>query len=997
MLRYIRIMGFGAAFALILTLATLTTPIWAGTDSPPPAPLPSGSAEDVAIVVEEASMPRLYIAGREISIQAGSHLGRPQISPDGQWVAITVVPAGTETANLAQVWVFERATGAQVATLPGILPRWQTDGTLNTYTRERRIVFAPDTGQMLEEIGVAGQVEDWLFPQETIPPRAPVNPTYPLTIRVKHHPENNCRDVPDGQVDTIPFEEYVARVVSAEVPSSWHLEALAAQAVAVRTYAWYQILVGRTEYDVTDWANFQMMCDRRYPATDQAAAMTKGQYLSAANDSQMRPIVAMYSAENGHPTLTNPWVPYLQAVPDWAGLGRTRWGHGYGMSQWGAQRRAKVGQTYRQILGHYYTNVHIQDGQEGKKIAGIVGPEPGKAIPPGGLQWKSLAPYGQTHLSLVLDSRIGLTRTMPIGTGQSPTGTEILTGPIVLQSAQGVWLRRPPSISGDVLTATLYIEDAVQETITIPVDLVPPTSPSIVFPTTTNQSYVSITVNIAPNELLGLSNNWTWQGEELFRLPNSFGEVIADPEAYGGAIVQARAGVHSPGVWYGPYTTILPSPARYRAVFRLRIGSIPEGPGTAGKDLLLPNKPVARLDVVDHLGTEILGLRDIWLNDFAAPNAFQEIPVDFYLFEPPEGLEFRVAWHGDVDLALDQVQVWQIWTADTSQSRLWPIGIGLTTTVSAVVFDVADNMSQPITQAIRMIDQSPPEFGHFNGVNTWWNQLPITVSAIVRDAGWGLDTSSGQIWIDDRPIQAQFARPDNPWEEQKLSGVLTDLDEGEHIVRFQARDRGGNQGSSSDLTVGFDRTPPAVQAQVLLTDNTPITSFEGWFGTPVYIQIAGQDTHSGVKGIAYVLDEAPFRMYREPFLLDQEGWHTLRYWAQDWAGNYTASHYLYLGLDLVPPQIRLRGGPLDSERAQIYWEAVDSGSGLSAIEGQVQRDGGPWQALEITDNPLEIPFSDAQVMIVRLRGTDNVGHTSEWVEIELRPATHTLYLPNISQ
>ena len=50
--------------------------------------------------------------------------------------------------------------------------------------------------------------------------------TYPATIRVAHHPENNCRNVPDWQVDVIPFEEYVARSVPAEIPISWPPESV---------------------------------------------------------------------------------------------------------------------------------------------------------------------------------------------------------------------------------------------------------------------------------------------------------------------------------------------------------------------------------------------------------------------------------------------------------------------------------------------------------------------------------------------------------------------------------------------------------------------------------------------------------------------------------------------------------------------------------------------------------------------------------------------------
>lgn len=47
---------------------------------------------------------------------------------------------------------------------------------------------------------------------------------------------------------SLDLEEYVAGVVSAELPSSWPIEALKAQAVASRSYALYFILKGRKEF-----------------------------------------------------------------------------------------------------------------------------------------------------------------------------------------------------------------------------------------------------------------------------------------------------------------------------------------------------------------------------------------------------------------------------------------------------------------------------------------------------------------------------------------------------------------------------------------------------------------------------------------------------------------------------------------------------------------------------------------------------------------------------
>src|SRR3954447_7358411 len=35
------------------------------------------------------------------------------------------------------------------------------------------------------------------------------------------------------------------------------------------------------------------------------------------------------------------------------------WGHGVGMSQWGAEGYARHGLSYRKILAHYYPSTHI--------------------------------------------------------------------------------------------------------------------------------------------------------------------------------------------------------------------------------------------------------------------------------------------------------------------------------------------------------------------------------------------------------------------------------------------------------------------------------------------------------------------------------------------------------------------------------------------------------------------------------------------------------------
>lgn len=51
------------------------------------------------------------------------------------------------------------------------------------------------------------------------------------------------------EIEEIPLDEYIAEVVSAEMPVDYELEALKAQSVAARTYTLYKILSGTPHGD----------------------------------------------------------------------------------------------------------------------------------------------------------------------------------------------------------------------------------------------------------------------------------------------------------------------------------------------------------------------------------------------------------------------------------------------------------------------------------------------------------------------------------------------------------------------------------------------------------------------------------------------------------------------------------------------------------------------------------------------------------------------------
>jgi len=116
-------------------------------------------------------------------------------------------------------------------------------------------------------------------------------------------------------VNWLPMESYLRAVVPAEMPASWHPNALAAQAVAARSYAGYDrahASAGRT-WDTCDTTSCQMYSGvpAEYGASSSAIAATAGQTLMYAG----KPAFTQFGAANGGWTAAGS-QPYLVAKAD---------------------------------------------------------------------------------------------------------------------------------------------------------------------------------------------------------------------------------------------------------------------------------------------------------------------------------------------------------------------------------------------------------------------------------------------------------------------------------------------------------------------------------------------------------------------------------------------------------------------------------------------------------------------------------------------------------
>jgi stage II sporulation protein D len=130
-------------------------------------------------------------------------------------------------------------------------------------------------------------------------------------------------------VNVIDIEEYLLSVVPAEMPASWHPEALKAQAVAARTYTIFRLgSLAHRGYDLCDTTFSQVYLGVSSEHENSTAAVNATRGIMIFHNGQ--PIEAVYFSSSGGFTdnSENVWVaavPYLRAVAEIYEPGAMQW------------------------------------------------------------------------------------------------------------------------------------------------------------------------------------------------------------------------------------------------------------------------------------------------------------------------------------------------------------------------------------------------------------------------------------------------------------------------------------------------------------------------------------------------------------------------------------------------------------------------------------------------------------------------------------------------
>lgn len=160
---------------------------------------------------------------------------------------------------------------------------------------------------------------------ELVTPGAATTLVLPSGAKVAYR--GALRSVKKDTVNVLSLDKYLRGVVPTEMPVSWEAEALAAQAIAARTYAAYERAHPiAAHYQLCDTTSCQVYggASAEHPASNAAIKASKGEVLLYDG----APAFTQFSASNGGWTSAGS-VPYLVAKQDpydaWEGNTNTSW------------------------------------------------------------------------------------------------------------------------------------------------------------------------------------------------------------------------------------------------------------------------------------------------------------------------------------------------------------------------------------------------------------------------------------------------------------------------------------------------------------------------------------------------------------------------------------------------------------------------------------------------------------------------------------------------
>jgi len=167
--------------------------------------------------------------------------------------------------------------------------------------------------------------------------------------------------------------------------------------------------------------------------------------------------------------------------------------------------------------------------------------------------------------------------------------------------------------------------------------------------------------------------------------------------------------------------------------------------------------------------------------------------------------------------------------------------------------------------------------------------------------------------------------------------------DGEHVVALYSFDRAGNKEDTNSINIKIDKISP-----ITTHEFEGIPGADGW-ASNVTVTLSASDATSGVNYTKYKLDDGKWMIYADPFVVTDDGDHTLYYYSVDLAGNTETTKEVDFKIehDIVPPVTthNFSGVMGDNEwftsNVAVTLTAVDDSSGVDYT--MYKLDDGNWE------------------------------------------------------
>jgi hypothetical protein len=121
------------------------------------------------------------------------------------------------------------------------------------------------------------------------------------------------------------------------------------------------------------------------------------------------------------------------------------------------------------------------------------------------------------------------------------------------------------------------------------------------------------------------------------------------------------------------------------------------------------------------------------------------------------------------------------------------------------------------------------------------------------------------------------------------------------VLTVTATDAIGNESTPTSVTViWYDRVAPETTYRF-----NSVEAVNGWYSSDVQITLVGRDRESGVEKTEYRISGGEWRQYTEPFVITNEGKHTIEYRSIDKAGNEEEVKSIEAKIDKTAPTMNL--------------------------------------------------------------------------------------------